>query len=76
MQIVFNDASLYVVDYPAQEAIEVIDKRSGRGAFIRDDAARRFRADLNSFVEAGEPDALDEFIGHYIALMHQPAIYH
>lgn len=77
MQIVFNNPVLYVVDYPAQDAVEVIDKRHGVGAFIRDEAAQRFREELRTFVSQ-DPDieAFDDFIDHYQALMTHPAVYH
>ena len=34
MNVVCNNPVLYVVDYPAQDAVEVIDKRSGNGRAI------------------------------------------
>lgn len=77
MRIVFNNPVLYVVDYPQVDAIEVIDKRKGLGMLMRDEAARRFRRDLTSFVEAGqEVEDFDGFIDPYEALMTQPAVYH
>ena len=39
MHIMFNNPLVYVVEYSGLEAVEVIDKRVGRGALIRDDAA-------------------------------------
>lgn len=76
MRIVCNSPELYVVDYPAIDAVEVIDKRVGRGALFRDEAARRFRAELEEWAESSDPDRLEAFIGHYGALMTQHAIYH
>jgi len=77
IQIVFNNPVLYVADYPAQNGVEVIDKRNGVGAFIRDAAAQRFREDFGQFV-SGEPDieAFGDFIDHYQVLFNQPAILH
>lgn len=77
MSVVFNNAELYVADYPALDGIEVIDKRAGRAVFLRADAARRFRDDLARFVASGpDSEAFDDFIDHYSTLMTQPAIYH
>jgi len=76
MRIVCNSPDLYVVDYPAIDAVEVIDKRVGRGALMRDATARRFRVELEAWAESGDPDALESFIEHYGALMTQKAIYH
>lgn len=77
MMIVFDNPVLYVVDYPAQDAVEVIDKRVSRGVFMRDEAARRFRSELKDLV-ATDPDieAFDDFLDAYPSLFSQPAIYH
>jgi integrase len=77
MQVVLNDKVLYVADYPAQDGVEIIDKRSGVGAFLRDETAHRFRREFGELM-AGEPDieAVDNFIGHYSDLMRQPAVLH
>ena len=77
MQVVYNSPLVYVVDYPAIDAVEIIDKRNGRGALMRDDTAKRFREELGDLLR-GEPDSdeVDDFIGHYSALMIQPAVYH
>ncbi|AUN94954.1 DUF3567 family protein [Pseudazoarcus pumilus] len=76
MRVVCNSPELYVVDYPAIDAVEVIDKRIGRGGMMRDEAAQRFRAELELWAESADPDKVDEFIGHFGALMTQQAIYH
>ena len=77
MLLVFDNPVLHVVDYPAQDAIEVIDKRLARGVFMRAGAAQRFRDDLRDFV-AGDPDieAFDDFLEGYDELMNQQSIYH
>lgn len=76
MRIVCNSPDLYVVDYPAIDAVEVIDKRVGKGVLMRDETARRFRIELEEWAESEDPDTLEAFIGHYGALMTQNAIYH
>ncbi len=77
MVVVFDSSLLHVVDYPALDGIEVIDKRNGLGAFIRDGAARRFRRDFRAFVDGGsDAQALDALLGGYASLVSQPAIYH
>ena len=30
MQVVFNHPMMYVIDYPAEDAVEILDKRAGR----------------------------------------------
>jgi hypothetical protein len=76
MNIVCNDPVLYVVDYPAIDAIEVIDKRSGRGTLMRAETARRFRAELQAWAASPDPEAFDRLIEQYGALMTQRAVYH
>jgi hypothetical protein len=77
MMLVFDNPVLHVVGYPELDAVEVIDKRLGRGVLMRDETARRFRSELQDFV-AGDPDieAFDDFIESYGEWMTQPAIYH
>ena len=77
MMIVFDNPVMHVVDYPAQDAVEVIDKRVNRGVLIRNGAAQRFRAELRALV-SGEPDleAFGELLEEYGSLITQPAIYH
>lgn len=79
MQVMYNSPMVYVVDYPGLDAVEVIDKRVGRGALIRDEAARRFRHELKELVEDQSELGLEEFdafMGPWEALLTQPAIYH
>ena len=76
MNIVCNNPVLYVVDYPAIDAVEVIDKRNGRGTMMRAEAARRFRAELQQWSETADPETFDRFLGHYGGLLTQPAVYH
>ncbi len=77
MMIVFDNPVMHVVDYPAQDAVEVIDKRVNQGVLMLDGAAERFRAELKALV-SGEPDieAFDELLDEYQTLLIQPAIYH
>ena len=77
MQIMFNNPVLYVVSYPTVDAIEVIDKRLGRGAFLSGTAAARFREELADVLEQGDEEELDfeSCLDHFDALMTQPAIY-
>lgn len=77
MLLMFDNPVLHVVDYPAQDAVEVIDKRLGRGLFMRDEAAQRFRDELRIFV-SGDPDvdACGDFLDGYDEFLNQPSIYH
>jgi hypothetical protein len=77
MMIVFDNPVMHVVDYPAQDAVEVIDKRVNKGVLMRNGAAERFRAELKALV-AGDPDieAFDDLLDEYQTLLSQPAVYH
>jgi len=77
MMIVFDNPVMHVVDYPAQDAVEVIDKRVNKGVLMRDGAAERFRAELKALV-SGEPElkAFDALLDEYQTLLSQPAVYH
>jgi hypothetical protein len=77
MMIVFDNPVMHVVDYPAQDAVEVIDKRVNKGVLMRNGAAERFRAELKALV-AGDPDieAFDDLLDEYETLLSQPAVYH
>jgi len=80
MHIVLNTPVLYVVDYPSVDAIEVIDKRSARGALFAGDTAARFRKELADVMsqsegEEGNDADVDLCLDHFSALMTQPAIY-
>ena len=77
MNVVLNNPVLYVVDYPALDAVEVIDKRRGVGVMFRDETARRFRRELNDLeATPHEMDDYEDWIDGYETLMTQPAIYH
>jgi uncharacterized protein DUF3567 len=76
MNVVCNNPVLYVVDYPAIDAVEVIDKRSGMGAMISNGAARRFRQELQGLAESQAAEDFAELLDHYGALLTQPAVYH
>ncbi|MBL8504015.1 MAG: DUF3567 family protein [Rhodocyclaceae bacterium] len=77
MMIVFDNPVMHVVDYPAQDAVEVIDKRVNKGVLMRNGAAERFRSELKALV-SGDPDieAFDALLDEYQTLLSQPAIYH
>lgn len=76
MQVVCNNPVLYVVDFPGFDALEVIDKRLGRGALIRAATAARFRIELAKLSASEELSDFDELIADYLSLFNQPAVYH
>lgn len=77
MMIVFDSPVLYVADFPGDGGVEIIDKRSGSGGFLRDGAAQRFRVAFRSLLEQ-EPDvdAVADFIDAFDPMLNQPVAYH
>ena len=73
MNIVFNSAQLYIIDYPAKDAVEIFDRRSGRLGLIQGAVAQRFRREFGALME-DEPneEKFDELMDAYDSLMHQP----
>ena len=76
MKVVCNNPVLYVVDYPLLDAVEVIDKRSGRGGLIQAETAQRFRATLFDIASSQDPDDFERFIDDFDALLMQRMVYH
>jgi antibiotic biosynthesis monooxygenase (ABM) superfamily enzyme len=76
MNVVFDNPMAYVVDYPGIDAVELIDKRRGRGTLMRADIARRFREELEHWAHSPDPDELEILLEHYRDLLTQPAVYH
>ena len=77
MYIVYNSDNYCVVAYPNQDGYELVDKTSGLGTFIRGDVAAHFRDSIRDAVAQDlSTDRIDEYIGHFSALMTQPVVYH
>jgi len=77
MNVVFSSPSYQVLEYPEQDAIELVDKIRAIGTLIQGEMAAGFRASLMN-LSAQEPSAedVDDLIGTYDALMHLPQLYH
>lgn len=77
MQVMFNNPLMYVIDYPAEDAVEMLDKRAGRVGVMRGAVAERFRHDFGIFLsEERNEEQLEEFIEAYSAVMDQPVSRH
>ena len=77
MNVLYNSEQYYVVEFPGLGGIELVDKSSGRGGFLAGAVEVKFRATMAGFA-AGEPTAesVDEFLGHYDALLTNPMVLH
>lgn len=77
MNVIYNSENYYVVEYPAEHAIELVDKRSARGTFLQGDVAERFAQSMQDAVaEEASAEHIDEFLGGFDTLLNQPAVYH
>ena len=77
MNVVFSSPRYQVLEYPEQDAIELVNKIRSIGTLIQGDIAAGFRASLLD-LSTQQPSAeeVDELIGNYDALMHLPQLYH
>ena len=70
MNIVFNSPQMYIIDYPANNAVEIFDKRSWRLGLIRGPLAERFRRELDIFIDDGaDEDKFDDLMEAYDVLL-------
>ena len=77
MQVVFDNPLMYVIDYPAEDAVEMFDKRARRVGVMRGAVAERFRHDFGIFLsEDRDEEQFEDFIDAYSAVMDQPASRH
>ncbi len=81
--VLFNSPNYYVAEVSQGrnlQGFEVVDKFTGRGAFIDGAVATKLRASFQAMVaaHAGEvtPDQVDEFISGYDALLLQRVVFH
>ena len=70
MNVMYNSENYYVVEFPGRHGIELVDKTTGRAGFLEGEVEVKFRASMADLA-AGEPteESVDEFLGHYGALL-------
>ena len=62
---------------PARGGYEIVDKFARKEIFIEGALAESFKAGVQELIEATPTEeAIDEFIGRYVPLMHQPLVMH
>ena len=77
MNVIYNSDSYYVVEYPAQHAYELVDKRTSRGTFFQGDVADKFAHSMQSAVaEEASAEHIDEFLANFDILLNVPVVYH
>jgi len=77
MNVMYNSENYYVVEFPGRAGIELVDKTTGRAGFLEGAVERKFRASMADLA-AGEPneESVDEFLGHYEALLFNSVALH
>lgn len=77
MNVLYNSENYYVVEFPGLGGIELVDKAAGRGGFLEGAVEVRFRATMANLASR-EPsvESVDEFLGHYDALLTNPVVLH
>lgn len=85
MQMIYNSPNYCVVEFPAEDGhlalraggYEIVDKNMQREIYIDGPLATRFREHVQKLIEQ-EPtlDEVDEFLGQFDSLMHQPVVLH
>jgi len=77
MNLVYNSAQYYVLEYPAQHGYELVNKQTGRGAFIHGEIAMRFRDSIHDAAqEDPSVEHIDEFLENFQPLMTLPVVLH
>ncbi len=81
--VLFNSANYYVAEVSqgrSLQGFEVVDKFSGRGAFLDGAVAVRMRASFQAMAADSErevtPDDVDDFIRGFDALLMQRVVFH
>ena len=83
MNILFNSQNYFVAEVPEPAGFEIVDKFTGKGAFIGGHMALSIRASFQAMVskhaDKGEgisPDEIEDFLRNYDALLNQRVVYH
>jgi transcriptional regulator of nitric oxide reductase len=77
MRIVYNSEQYYVAEYPGQQGLELVDKRSSRGTFFTGDVAEKFANAMNAAAgDEATTENIDAFLENFSALLNSPVVYH
>lgn len=77
MNVLYDSQNYYVAEYPEHRGIELVDKASGRGAYLEGEVETSFRSTIVRLISNDPSDeSVDEFLGRYGALMTNPLVLH
>ena len=70
MNVLYNSANYTVVEFPGCGGIELLDKTTRRAGFLEGAVEVNFRASMAGLAaERKDVESVDEFLGHYDALL-------
>lgn len=70
MNVLYNSDNYTVVEFPGCRGIELLDKTTRRAGFLEGAVEDHFRASMAGLAaERKNSDSVDEFLGHYDALL-------
>jgi hypothetical protein len=77
MNVMYNSENYYVVEFPGNHGVELVDKTTGRAGFLEGAVEVKFRASMADLA-AGEPtvESVDEFLDGYYALLNHSTCLH
>ncbi len=77
MNVLYNSDNYYVVEFPGQRGVELVDKHRGRGGFLEGALEMRFRASMADLASRDQSaESMDELLGDYDALLTQRVLLH
>ncbi len=77
MRIVYNSEQYYIAEYPGQQGLELVDKRTSRGTYFQGDVAENFANAMNAAVTADSSEEhVDEFLDSFSVLLNSPVVLH
>jgi len=70
MNVLYNSENYTVVEFPGCGGIELLDKTTRRAGFLEGAVEVSFRASMAGLAaERKDVESVDEFLGHYDALL-------
>jgi hypothetical protein len=77
MNVIYNSDNYYVVEYPAQQGYELVDKHAARGTYLQGDVAEKFLESMKTVIaEDATAEHVDEFLDQFGVLFNLPVVLH
>jgi hypothetical protein len=77
MNVLYSSDNYYVAEFPGRRGIELVDKTTGRTGFLEGAVESKFRASMANLAAADPTEeSVDEFLGHYEALLTNRVVLH